>query len=401
MRILQVVTLVSSTGAFGGPLRVAMNQSAELRRRGHRPVIAGGWQGEGPTPCELQGTSAHLFPSYSVVPTFGFSGMFSPLLTAWLIRHAREFEIVHIHAGRDLTSLVAMTIMRARSIPYVVQTHGMIQPDSRWIARLEDICLRPLLRSASSRLVLNEHEEALLRAQLGRAFALTTVRNGLEIRSVSPRSMNGLPEVLFCARLHERKRPASFIEMASILIAGGIRAKFTMIGPDEGELADICDRIKSSGLSSTLTYEGALSYEDVLPRLASVDIYVLPSVDEPFPMTLLEAMSVGTPSVCTDACGIAALLQNEKAAVVVSPSPSELARAVEGLLLDRDAWQSVSRAAVRTTERYFGMSPVVAELEEVYIAAIRNGDSPGRRHFHKFPWRVRNHRSRDDASRDG
>ncbi len=110
--------------------------------------------------------------------------------------------------------------------------------------------------------------------------------------------------------------------------------------------------------------------EHVRERLAKATVFVLPSVDEPFPMTVLEALSVGTPTVVTDSCHIAADLE-ARGAVAVSTAPaSQLAEAVFDLLNDpgrRALMGDAGRAAIRDA---YGIGPVVDELEIAYAAAI-------------------------------
>ena len=136
LRILHLVTLMSSDGAYGGPLRVALNQAAELNRRGHEVHIAAGWRGEGAPPRSIDGVTLHLFPAMQLCKPLRFSGMVSPGLIWWLINNVDQFDLLHIHAARDLISTASLGIAWARRRPYVTQTHGMIQPDERFLVRI-------------------------------------------------------------------------------------------------------------------------------------------------------------------------------------------------------------------------------------------------------------------------
>src|SRR4051794_14567809 len=107
MRVLHVVTLVSDDGAFGGPVSVASNQAAALIARGTDVRLAGGWRGASSPPASVHGAPAHLFPVRQVLPR-GFSGLFSAAFARWLHREIGRFDLVHLHAGRDLMSLTAM-----------------------------------------------------------------------------------------------------------------------------------------------------------------------------------------------------------------------------------------------------------------------------------------------------
>lgn len=368
MKVLHVVTLVSDDGAFGGPLKVALNQAEQLRRRGHEVTVAAAWRGEGEAPTHLQGTPVRLFPAQQLLP-LGFSGLRGRGLQAWLFRNVRKYDVLHVHAGRDLVTLGAMAVARRAGVPYVTQTHGMISFDLRASARVLDrAATRALLRGAACRLVLTDVEEA----ELSRVVPGASVRrilNGVPPAQPRPRPA-GAPEVLFCARLHPRKRPVHFIAMAALLRPLAPLATYALVGPDEGELGDVQRDIAARGLSDVVNYEGALPYKEVSGRMRRATVYVLPSVDEPFPMSLLEALSLGIPSVITDTCGIAGVLADRGAALVTDGTPGQLAAAVKSLLEDRALADAVSTAAVRAISDVFSISAVVDNLVEVYSAAV-------------------------------
>jgi glycosyltransferase involved in cell wall biosynthesis len=372
MRILHLVTLVSPDGAFGGPIRVALNQAAELRRRGHDVHLAAGWHGKGSPPSTLDGTPARLFRAFRLIRPMGFSGMVSPRLALWLLMRIKDYDVVHVHAGRDLISTASLALAWVRRRPYVTQTHGMVQPDGRLRTRVMDAAaVRRLLKAARTRYVLTEHEEDGLQEVLGSPVACEWLPNGVPEQTDHPDVVTGGREVLFCARLHARKRPVAFVEMASELMGRGIDGSFAIVGPDDGELASVRESIANAGLQEVVRYEGALDYQAVLTRMRQADVYVLPSVDEPFPMSLLEALALGLPSVCTNTCDIAAGLHDHGAAIVTDGSVRALADAVQAILTDDGLRSELSRNARRVVAELFSMDAVANRLERTYQSVLR------------------------------
>jgi glycosyltransferase involved in cell wall biosynthesis len=366
VRVLHVVTLAGSDGAFGGPLTVARGQVAELAERGHDALLVAGARARD---VPVRDARVRTFRARQVVPGAGFSGLASPAMLRWLWRHARTYDVAHVHLGRDLVTLLAAFVLLVRRVPYVTQTHGMVPPDRRPRARVLDALLtRRVLRGARVRYVLTDRESAdLPRVVPGR---VTRLGNGVRLPDVTA-APGPDPEVLFCARLHPRKRPVAFVELAAAVRAAGVPARFALVGPDEGELPAVRARIAALGLGGLVTVEGALPPDAVAARVARATVYVLPSVDEPFPMSLVEAMALGVPSVCTTSCGIAGLLRELDAAVVAEPDVASLAVAVLGLLADdarRAALGARARAAVAAQ---FSVAAVADALERDYAAATR------------------------------
>ncbi|HEY2196155.1 MAG TPA: glycosyltransferase, partial [Mycobacterium sp.] len=143
MRILQVVTLLSPDGEYGGPARVALNQSAELLSRGHDVLVVGATRGYRDVPTKLNGVPVKVFAARTLLPRTGFAGIGAPQLTRWLRSNWARFDVVHIHFGRDLVALPVAMAARRHGIPYLLQTHGMVIPsDHPLAAPLDAVCTR-------------------------------------------------------------------------------------------------------------------------------------------------------------------------------------------------------------------------------------------------------------------
>jgi glycosyltransferase involved in cell wall biosynthesis len=375
---LHVLTLIDDQSSYGGPTTVALGQCRELIRQGHRAEIVAGWRGAGEPPTHLEGVRVHLFGVRRVIPVGRFSGLLAPSLIPWLRRHARAFDHGHVHLARDLVPLTAARILASARVPYVTQTHGMVVPDRRRSAVLTDRALTlPVLRGATHRLVLTDAEEAGLRGLLGPGVPLTRLPNGIEIPADIIPSEPEVPDVLFLARLHPRKRVLDFVRAAATLIDEGVRATFSIVGPDDGELGALRSVIGSrAALSAGIRYEGALTHAAAVRRMARCSVYVLPSVDEPFPMTLLEALALGRPSICTTTCGIAPVLAEQSAAVVIEEGPAAIAAALRPLVADRGARAELGARATGTAQRAFSISAVAERLLELNGSTLTARTAP-------------------------
>ncbi|MGI5445590.1 glycosyltransferase [Streptomyces sp. CA-243310] len=370
MRVLHAVTLHSPSHAFGGPVRVALNLAKGLRARGHEARLLA--LGEGfpdPWPTSVEGVPAKLFPARRLLP-LGFSGMTSPALLASAGRLVRDADVVHVHLARDLVTLpVALAALRARK-PLVLQTHGMVDPSGKLLAKVLDaVAVRRLLRGADAVLYLTPHEREGLDAVVGPPALASAVRlvNGTPAQDERP-APGGAPRVLYSARLQARKRPVDFVDAAPAVLAVHPDAEFVVAGPDEGESAAVRARIAALGLGDRFTVPGALSGAEVLTELRRAHVYVLPSVEEPFPMSVLEALAVGVPPVVTHSNGLARDIAAAGAGRAVEPGPSGVAEAILALL-DPAANAAASVAARKLATESFSMDAVLDTLLPVYEAA--------------------------------
>jgi glycosyltransferase involved in cell wall biosynthesis len=374
VRVLHVTTLVSPDGAFGGPVRVAVNQTVALRESGHDAVLVAGERGhpDGP-PEQLSGAPVRLFPAQHLLPSTGFSGVVSPGLLRYLRSALKTADVVHVHLGRDLVTLPAAWLARRAAVPYVLQTHGMVIPSRNPLSGpLDALLTRRLLRGASAVLCLTEQEQAQVQSLVDRPLRLEVLTNGVPVADDVP-PLPARPEVLFCARLHPRKRPVMFAEMARDLLARGVDASFVLVGPDEGQGEAVSQVVAEVGDPDRLRWEGPLDPARTLDRMRRASLFVLPSVDEPMGMAVVEAMSVGRPVVVTSSCGLAPMVTETGCGIVVDETHNGLLAGVTAALVDPPSLQQRSPLALKAARERYGMDHVVRRLETIYHRAIESG----------------------------
>ncbi|QXT63422.1 glycosyltransferase [Tessaracoccus palaemonis] len=373
MRILSVVTLISPLGEYGGPVRVAVNQAKALQDRGHQVQIIASTRGfpRDEVPTQLDGVPLHLFRGIQVLPGAGFAGLAAPGLWAWLLRHVRSADVVHVHAARDLVTLPAAAIARLEGVPYFLQTHGMIDPSDNPLARpLDALMTRPVLRGAREIFHLTALERSQLLEVAGPALRLAELANGVPLADPPPVSVAG-PEVLFLARLAPRKRPMLLVDAARALHEKHPRARFTIVGPDEGEGPAVKQAVREAvNAGVPVAWEGPLGPDLVLERTSRSTIYVLPSINEPYPMSVLEAMSVGRPVIITDTCGLAPLVERAGAGIVVGDSTDAFVDAVDALLSDPQLALDCGRRGREFVRSDLTMEAIAASLEQHYASAL-------------------------------
>lgn len=367
MRILAVVTLVSPHGEYGGPLRVAVNQLRELASRGHEVLLAGTHRGyEGAPPSEIDGIPVRLFPARTVLPGVGFAGLTSVGLLRWLRASVSDFDVVHVHAARDLVTLPAARTAQRAGIRTVLQTHGMIDESRNPLAAPLDAAItRAALRDAAAVTYLTERERRSLEAVGRGRLKPAALSNGVPVASLDQRHPE-TTEVLYLARLAHRKNAVLFAEVAVGLAADFPQVRFRIVGPDEGSGPEVARIIAAAGLGEQLRWEGPLAPEQTLTRMRDASIYVLPSIDEPYPMSVLEAMSVGLPVIVTTTCGLADLVASHDAGAVIEPSSQSLRGAISSMLEDLEEARRAGgrgRAAVLQEK---SMEAIADRLEVLY-----------------------------------
>ncbi|MFF8714024.1 glycosyltransferase [Streptomyces sp. NPDC015184] len=382
MKILHIVTLHTPDHAFGGPTRVALNLSKVQRAAGDDArIMALGDGFDGPLPREVEGVPVHLFRARHLLPVFEVSGITSGALLLTARRMMRGADLVHVHLMRDLVTLPAALLALATRTPLVVQTHGMVDPTENRVARLTDLLgVRTVLRRADAVLHLTETERLDVNAVAAPVPLTRTVRlvNGVRPQQRKPAREPGRPPtVLFLARIQERKRPEDFVAAMPAVLARHPDARFVLAGPDTGALRGTLELARGLGVTDSLDHVGPLDHEAVLAAGRQADVYVLPSIEEPLGVSVLEAMSVGTPVVVTRTCGLAPDVARAGAGRVIDSRVGQDARNARGVadavleLLEPEANERAGRAAWDLVNEDFTIEAVTGALRRTYEDVVR------------------------------
>jgi len=145
-------------------------------------------------------------------------------------------------------------------------------------------------------------------------------------------------------------------------------ARFLFVGdgPLRGALQDLSD---SLGVGHRTIFSGF--QRNIKDVLAAMDICVVPSLREGFPMVTLEAMAMARPVIATNIDGITEQISDGMDGILVPPQdPAALTRALTTILEDGTLGRDMGKRARRTVESKFSVEKVVAETEKVYHSLI-------------------------------
>lgn len=142
---------------------------------------------------------------------------------------------------------------------------------------------------------------------------VTTVHNAVEplsdeIRNIKmPRGKDKV--ITFLGRITMQKGPEYFVEAASMVLHKTHNVRFVMAG--SGDMMEKMIRLAADrDIADRFHFTGFLKGRQVYEMLADSDVYVMPSVSEPFGISPLEAMQMGVPSIISKQSGCAEILEN-------------------------------------------------------------------------------------------
>lgn len=162
------------------------------------------------------------------------------------------------------------------------------------------------------------------------------------------------PRVLYFSNLLIDKGPLDLLEASRILSKDGVRHQLSFVGDPRQEAVSTQLQAAQAESAGGISVRPGVFGDEKWPMLTAADIFVLPSWSECLPLVIIEAMAAGLAIVATDVGGVADLLDDGKAGLLVrAREPVELAAAIARLCEDRDLRASLGRAArARYLEKY-------------------------------------------------
>jgi len=144
---------------------------------------------------------------------------------------------------------------------------------------------------------------------------ITVVHNAITFneKDLKPKKIffrkNKTPKVLFLGRLTGQKGPEYFLAAAHKILQSKKNVEFIFAG--DGDMKNkLKRRATKLGINKKIKFTGFLKGSQVDKMYRASDIYVMPSVCEPFGIAPLEAMKNGTPCVVSKDAGVCEIIQN-------------------------------------------------------------------------------------------
>lgn len=232
-------------------------------------------------------------------------------VVASVIAEENEFDIIHAHDW--LAYPAGIAAMEVSGKPLVIHVHatdfdrsgGNVNPDVYWIEkRGMDAASRIITVSNLTRdIVINKYNIDPAKVE--------TVYNAVEPVSIAEEepARKGFDEkvVTFLGRITLQKGPEYFIEAAYKVLQVMKNVRFVMAG--SGDMMErMMRRAAALKITDRFHFTGFLRGKDVFTMLTMSDVYIMPSVSEPFGISPLEAMQSNVPVIISKQSGVAEIL---------------------------------------------------------------------------------------------
>lgn len=229
---------------------------------------------------------------------------------ASVLAHQLEFDVIHSHDW--LTYPAGRFAKQISGKPLVIHVHATDFDRSRGKVNPTVYKIEKDGMDAADHImtVSNLTRRTVIEKYHQHPNKVTTVHNAVEplpnVDSFVKRPRKD-KVVTFLGRITMQKGPEYFVEAAARVLGRTKNVRFVMAGSGDMMNAMI-DLAAKRGIADRFHFPGFLRGHDVHEMLAQSDVYIMPSVSEPFGISPLEAMQVGTPSIISYQSGCAEIL---------------------------------------------------------------------------------------------
>jgi glycosyltransferase involved in cell wall biosynthesis len=332
------------------------------------------WSPLEPTCCPVTGPGA-----------IGYSPRLLPAMMS------AEADLAYFAGLWKYPSMAGLAWARRTSKPYIVAPHGMLDP---WAVRNSGgkkklagwlFQNRHLRKAACLRALCASEVDSIRR--YGLTNPICVIPNGIDLPDLPPQHPEtAAPRtLLFLGRLHPKKGLPGLIEAWGKLKPANWN--LAIAGWDQGgHEADLQRHASALGMvwdetahlrpGSTITFLGPRFGEKKKEAYAQCDAFILPSLSEGLPMTILEAWSYGKPVVMTPECNLPEGFSAE-AAIRIETQPESLHRGIRLLFeMTPDERRQMGMRGRALAQSKFSWQTIGGQMAQVYAWVARKGSKP-------------------------
>ncbi len=256
----------------------------------------------------------------------------------------QSFDVIHAHDWVTYPAGIALSAKFSK--PLIVHVHAteFDRSGSSINHKIFDI-ERKGMETASVIIAVSEYTADIIVKNYGIPRSkIVVVHNGISAKPVAFENRfqkNGEKIVLFLGRITGQKGPYHFVETAEKVLEKIKNVKFVMAG--WGDLApSTIEAVAAKGLGTKILFTGFLRGKEVERAYHAADIYVMPSVSEPFGLTAVEAIQHKVPVILSKTTGVGEVL-NRGAVKVDFWDSGKMAEAIVEILNNPESFRRIGK----------------------------------------------------------
>lgn len=308
----------------------------------------------------------------------GMTSKFDIMAIKRLYNIIKKSRIDILHTYLFHANLLGRIIGKMTGVKFIVSSERCLDLErgifSVWINRLTAIWADKIITVSDSVREMLIKRERISEEKLIRIYSGIDL-NGIE-KSESPgkireefKIVHDSPLVGCVGRFRREKGQSYLIQVIPDVLKKFPKTVFLFVGDGEGE-----NRLKSMakrlGISSNVIFTGYR--KDNLNVISSLDLLVLPSLEEGLPRVALEAQAIGIPVVASNVGGVIEAVDDGKTGILVPPRDiNALSNAIVQLLSDRLLRLRMGEEGRKYVQSKFRLENTIEQIERLYSGLLR------------------------------
>lgn len=309
---------------------------------------------------------------------FQFKHPADPRGIARLISYCRQHKIQIVQTHGLRADAIARWACRLAGVPVVISTLHSIDPWRRTPHIVLDRITAPFVTRYVA--VCEAAKNAAINREGIRPDKVQVIPIGVppqvipreqrdEIRKRFNIPENAWPVIGVVANLRTMKGHSHVIQALPAILQENPNAVFLFAGRDDSNGA-IREAARHNGVESAIRFPGFV--EDTPSVFAALDIFLLPSDWEGFPVSILEAMQAGVPIIATRVGGIPEMIRDGQDGLLIPPrSPEAISLAVNRLARDFALRATLARSADAHFQSSFTIDTMVQRMSKLFSKLLK------------------------------
>jgi len=309
----------------------------------------------------------HIVRSNASLRIFGNTISFSQLFS--LLKRWDAYDIVHAHSHLFFSTVLCMLARKFRSTPLVITNHGLIsQTAPQWLNRLYLPTIGKWIFRTADAIICYTTTERDQVVDLGiTSDKIHVIHNGIDTGTFVPsKSMSQKKQILWIGRFTPGKGVEYLLKGFAAFSKEFPDYTLVMIG--EGPLKNGCIRMmRDMGLDDKVILRDFIPNKKLPSLYQESSLFILPSLEEGVPRTILEAMACGRPVICT---ALPQLVDIVSGCGILTPigDAGAVANALSELASDPALAYNLGLSARAKVASQYSWDDTVAKTLELYIS---------------------------------
>ena len=279
-----------------------------------------------------------------------------------------NYDIVHVHMserGSVYRKNIVISMAKCFHCKTVLHMHGA--EFEKWYLKSDEkkqSFVRDVVNRADSVLILGEYWKPFISSLLTDKRKLKVLYNAVKVESANQYNEKAR-DFLFLGAVVERKGIYDLLDaFADIDSQLDEDCRLLIYGPDfDGRIGE---EIAKRNLENRVIYKGWLDKSKRNEVFSEVSVNILPSYNEGLPMTILETMAYGIPSITTEIAAIPEAVNDSNGYLIAPGDKGALSAAVLESVKNSDLRIAKSKSAYNTAKEKFSIEHHINELLKVY-----------------------------------